>query len=93
VEQQPVAEILPGLYRAVLDAVGSLEALGHRREAAAIREEATRAYSKAWNQAAARRLQNLRARAERVADSRRRPGRPTSVATVRRRIDLGRTTV
>ncbi len=72
VEQQPVAEILPGLYRAVLDAVASLEALGLRRDAARIREEATASYSRAWNRGAARKLQVLRARAERAAAGRRR---------------------
>lgn len=91
-EQQPVAEILPGLYRAVLDAVGGLEAIGQRREAAQIRAEAIRAYSSAWNQAAARRLQRLRARAVRVSQGRR-PGRPTVVGSLERRIDMGRTTV
>jgi hypothetical protein len=93
VEQQPVAEVLPGLYRAVLDAVGALEARGHRREAAKIREEATAAYSKAWNEAAARRLRSLRARADRIAEGRRGPGRPAAVEAIEGRIDLGRTTV
>lgn len=93
VEQQPVAEILPGLYRAVLDAVSVLESRGQRREAARIREEATKAYSKAWNEAAARRLRSLRARAGRVAESRRGPGRPAAVEAIEGRIDLGRTAV
>ena len=52
VEQQPVAEVLPGLYRAVLDAVADLELRGLRPDAAKLRLEATRAYSGAWNPAA-----------------------------------------
>jgi hypothetical protein len=91
VEQQPVAEILPGLYRAVLDAVAALEAIGLRREGAQIRDDAIRAYSTAWNPAAARRLQRLRARAARIAQGRH-PGRPTAVEALDRRIDLGRRT-
>lgn len=71
-EQLPVSEVLPGLYRAVLDAVARLEAHGRRRDAAAIRAEATEAYSKAWTAAAERKLRNLRARADRIVESRRR---------------------
>jgi hypothetical protein len=83
-EQLPVSEVLPGLYRAVLDGVAHLEAIGRRRDAAGIRAEATAAYSGAWNAAADRRLRSLRARAERVAESQRRkaprllPGRARS---------------
>ena len=71
-EQPPVAEVLPGLYRAVLDAVARLEAHGRRREAAEIRADATATYSNAWTRAAERRLRSLRARAERIEESRRR---------------------
>jgi hypothetical protein len=92
VEQQPVAEILPGLYRAVLDAVGSLEALGLRRDAARIRQEAIDTYSQAWNRGAARRLQVLRARAERAAAGRRRALAVESDGR-ERAIGVGRTTV
>ena len=84
-ESLPVSEVLPGLYRAVLDAVARLEANGRRREAAAIRAEATETYSKAWNAAAERRLRSLRARADRIVDSRRR-AEPERTA---RSIDLG----
>jgi hypothetical protein len=93
VEQQPVAEILPVLYRAVLDAVAELEALGHRREAGRIRADATRAYSTAWNQAAAHRLQSLRARAIRVSDGRRGHRRATVLEAVRPKADAGRSAV
>ena len=84
VEQQPVAEILPGLYRAVLDAVADLEARGYRREAAQIRTDATHAYSHAWNQAAANRLRVLRAKAGRIVEGgRRRPLRPAVIETLK----------
>jgi len=69
VEQQPVAEVLPGLYRAVLDAVADLELRGHRRDAAKVRADATRAYSGAWNPAAAHRMRVLKARAARIVAS------------------------
>ena len=67
-EQLPVSEVLPGLYRAVLDAVARLEAHGRRREAGAIRAEATATYSKAWNSAAEGRLRTLRTRADRIIE-------------------------
>lgn len=91
-EQLPVAEILPGLYRSVLDAVGRLESLGRRRDAAEIRAAATAAYSKAWNGAAERRLQSLRARAERIEESRRR-ARPTALDSLPIGVDLEQTPV
>jgi hypothetical protein len=93
VEQQPTAEVLPGLYRAVLDAIGALEAGGRRREAAAIRDDAIRVYSGAWTPRAAYQLKRLRARAARVAASGPRGGRPDVVEAIERRIDLERTTV
>ena len=93
VEPQPVAEVLPVLYRSVLDAVGRLEARGLRREAATIRADATEAYSAAWNQAAVRRLTSLRDRAEKVIQGRKGQRRPAIVAeTTERRADLERTT-
>jgi hypothetical protein len=66
VDELPVAEILPGLYRAVLDAVADLEQRGRRPDAAVIRAEATRVYSRAWTTDASKRLRNLRARADRI---------------------------
>jgi hypothetical protein len=90
VEHQPVAEILPGLYRAVLDAVGELERLGARREAARIREDAIRTYSGAWNEAAAHRLRRLQARVLRVKGGR--AARKREVAADRL-VDLGHTSV
>lgn len=94
VEQQPVAEVLPVLYRSVLDAVGRLEARGLRREAANIRADATEAYSAAWNSGAVRRLTSLRDRAEKVMHGRRGQTRSAVVVETReRRPDLERTTV
>jgi hypothetical protein len=93
VEQQPVAEVLPGLYRAVLDAVADLELRGLRRDAASIRRDATRAYSGAWNAAAARRLRILGARAARIVASRRARKRESLLAAVERRINVERTTL
>ncbi len=89
-EELPVSEVLPGLYRAVLDAVALLEVHGRRREAATIRAEATEAYSKAWNAAAERRLRSLRTRADRIIESRRR-ATPQPVEGRRRVGDLGQT--
>lgn len=68
-DELPVSEILPGLYRAVLDAVADLELRGRRSDAAAIRSEATRVYSRAWTADAAKRLRNLRAKADRIMAS------------------------
>ncbi len=88
-----MSEILPGLYRAVLDAVADLERRGRRREAAAIREEATRVYSTAWTPAAERRLRILQARCARgVARTRRKAG-DAALETLGRAADLERKTV
>lgn len=90
-DQLPVSEVLPGLYRAVLDAVARLEARGRRREAAQIRADATAVYSRAWNPAAARRLRSLSARADRILESRRRAA-PEARKPRGRAIDMGQTT-
>ncbi|HEV8403938.1 MAG TPA: hypothetical protein VGQ31_12990 [Candidatus Limnocylindrales bacterium] len=50
------AEELPGLYRAVLDRVGQLEAAGQRQVANRVRAEAIRIYSRAWDERARREL-------------------------------------
>jgi len=73
VEGTSPAHELPELYRAVLERVGSLELTGHRREGELIRREAVAAYSRAWDQAARRRLEQLRVRAERVLGGLERP--------------------
>lgn len=91
-DQPPVAEILPGLYRSVLDAVANLEACSRRSEAAAIRKEATRVYSRAWTLDAAKRLRTLRLRADRIVESRTRTRHELVVDTLGRTADLERTT-
>lgn len=63
------AEIMPVLYRGVLDSVADLEARSSRHEAARIRAEATRVYSRAWDLDAARRLRALCERASRSASA------------------------
>ena len=93
VEQEPVAEVLPGLYRAVLDAVADLELRGLRNDAAKIRADATRAYSGAWTHAAARRLRILRARAARIVATRRPDRRESVRAALGRLVNAERTTL
>jgi hypothetical protein len=88
VDELPVSEILPGLYRAVLDAVADLEARRRRREAGEIRAEATRVYSRAWTPDAARRLRALRTRADRITDGRKRTRYDKVVDTIGRAVDL-----
>jgi hypothetical protein len=58
-EPKSAAEELPGLYRAVLDRVGELESSGRRNLANAVRAEATRIYSRAWDDEARKGLQAL----------------------------------
>lgn len=65
-DESPISETLPRLYRAVLDAVADLESRDLRREAAVIRTDAIRIYSRSWTPDAARRLRNLRSRADRI---------------------------
>lgn len=91
-DRLPVSEVLPGLYRAVLDAVARLEARGRRREAAGIRNEAIAVYSRAWNPAAERKLRALRARADRIGDPRRRGGHEAPSRRRRRAVDMEHTT-
>ena len=55
-EPKSAAEELPGLYRAVLDRVGELESSGRRDLANAVRADATRIYSRAWDDDARRGL-------------------------------------
>lgn len=89
---QPVSEVLPGLYRAVLDAVADLERRQRRAEAALIRAEATRVYSRAWTADAERRLRALITRAGRIADARTRTRYEAVVETIGRPADLDRRT-
>lgn len=84
----PVAEVLPGLYRAVLDVVADLESRNRRAEAAAIRSEATRVYSRAWTADAAKRLRALRTRADRYVETPARTRYEAVIETLGRPADL-----
>ena len=67
------AEELPSLYRAVLDRVADLERIGQRGEAQRVRADATRVYSRAWDEAARRKLLALCRRVDRVMAGAERP--------------------
>jgi hypothetical protein len=92
VDDSPISEVLPGLYRAVLDAVAALEANDQRREAAVIRADATRVYSRAWTADAARRLRTLCARADRIRESRHPRRYEAVLESLGRQPDMERTT-
>jgi hypothetical protein len=80
-EPKSPAEELPALYRAILDRVAVLEAVGERAQATKLRTDATDAYSRAWDERARRRLEALLRRSERDAPTERqrhRPGRPAT---------------
>jgi hypothetical protein len=64
------AEKLPELYRAILDSVAELERLGERQEAARVRGEASRIYSRSWDEPARRRLEAILRRADRTTAAR-----------------------
>lgn len=70
------AETLPRVYRRVLDAVGRLERLGGRQEAARFRAAAIRVYSGSWNGASHRKLEEVAARTEAAARDRERREQP-----------------
>lgn len=84
-QQQTIAEVLPELYRQVLDRVASLEHAGYRGEAARVRADATRIYSGPWTEAAVGKFRGLRIHAERVVSGRERPraARPWASALAR----------
>ena len=58
-EPNPVSEELPALYRAILDRVAQLEDSGERSTANRVRAEATRIYSRRWDEQARRHLESL----------------------------------
>jgi hypothetical protein len=58
-DDQNPAEVLPKLYRDVLDGVGRLERIGERQAAYEIRRKAQRAYSSRWDKRAWRTLDKL----------------------------------
>jgi hypothetical protein len=58
-DQKSAAEELPALYRAILDRIALIDAAGHRAVAYRIRAEATRIYSRAWDDRARKALTDL----------------------------------
>jgi hypothetical protein len=58
-EPNSAAEVLPDLYRAVLDRVAEIAASGRRPLANDVRAEAIRIYSRAWDERARRQLEAL----------------------------------
>jgi len=58
-EPKTAAEELPALYRAVLDRVAEFESSGRRDLAKLVRAEATRIYSRSWDDRARRKLAAL----------------------------------
>ncbi len=58
-DQKSAAEELPALYRALLDRIAQIDAAGHRADGYRIRVEATRIYSRAWDDRARRALEDL----------------------------------
>lgn len=69
VDEPAIAELLPTLYRSILDGVARLERAGERQVAGRIRVEAIRAYSKAWDDRNRRRLEQLLVRLERALEA------------------------
>lgn len=58
-DQKSASEELPALYRALLDRIAQIDAAGHREVGYRIRVEATRIYSRAWDDRARRGLEDL----------------------------------
>jgi hypothetical protein len=58
-DPKTAAEELPELYRALLDRIAQIDAAGHRSLGYRIRAEATRIYSRAWDERARRGLEEL----------------------------------
>jgi hypothetical protein len=54
-----LAEYLPVLYRVALDSIDELARAGGRREAARLRAQAGRAYSRAWDESCHRALDDI----------------------------------
>ena len=73
------AELLPALYRSVLDDVAALERRGERMQAAHLREEAIRVYSRSWDATRRRRLESILRRADRALADAPEPAQPEAV--------------
>jgi hypothetical protein len=83
-DHKAAAEELPGLYRAILDRIAQIDAAGHRSLAYRIRTDATRIYSRAWDDRARRGLESLlRETADKTT-----PQRPPFRGTARRSAPL-----
>lgn len=82
-EPNSAAEELPGLYRAVLDRVGQLEAAGQRDLANVVRADAIKIYSRSWDERAKRQLEALLRRNSGVLIGERMTGRGHRRRTVR----------
>jgi hypothetical protein len=76
-DPKSAAEELPALYRAVLDRIAQIDAAGQRSVGYRIRAEATRIYSRAWDDRARRRLEELLRQAADKETVRRDPVRGT----------------
>jgi hypothetical protein len=64
-----LAEYMPVLYRVALDSIDELARAGGRAEAARLRTRAGRAYSRAWDEACRRALDEIILKAHEVAGS------------------------
>ena len=58
-DPKTAAEELPELYRALLDRIAQIDASGQRTLGYRVRTEATRIYSRAWDDRSRRGLENL----------------------------------
>ena len=58
-DPKSAAEDLPALYRAILDRIAVIDASGRRSMAYRLRAEATRIYSRAWDDRARKALEAL----------------------------------
>lgn len=74
-DPKSAAEELPALYRALLDRIAQIDAAGQRSVGYRIRMEATRIYSRAWDDRARRGLEELLRQAADKGTVRREPVR------------------
>jgi hypothetical protein len=77
-DPKTAAEELPELYRALLDRIAQIDAAGHRSLGYRIRAEATRIYSRAWDDRARRGLEDLLRQSAEKSPARRQPLRGSS---------------
>jgi hypothetical protein len=77
-DPKSAAEDLPALYRAILDRIAQIDAAGERSVGYRIRAEATRIYSRAWDERARRGLEALLRQTAEQAVAQRGPVRGSS---------------